>query len=116
MTPAALGWLTYLALSGNNAFLAGPLQTGLLLAASGVLTAVPLIWFNSAALRLRLMTVGFLQYLTPTFHFVLAVWAYGEPFTSHHLVCFALIWAGLLIYSLEGWRLNAAAAHSRPRS
>jgi len=119
--PVALAWLIYLKLSGENAFLGGSLRTDLLLAASGVLTAIPLIWFNAAALRLRLMTIGFLQYLTPTFHFILAVWAYGEPFSRHHLICFGLIWTGLAIYSVEGLRLGARAAslppsHSRPIS
>ena len=118
--PAALAWLFYLALTGHNAFLGGSLRTDLLLAASGILTAVPLIWFNAAALRLRLMTIGFLQYLTPTLHFILAVWAFGEPFSRHHLICFGLIWAGLVIYSMEGLRLSIRAplppSHSRPMS
>jgi len=121
ITPAALAWLVYLALRDSNAFLKGPPHIALLLAASGVLTAVPLIWFNAAALRLRLMTIGFLQYITPTLHFILAVWAYGEPFSRQHLLCFGLIWAGLVIYSLEGLRLGSGAAaqppsHSRPMS
>ncbi|NLC70611.1 MAG: EamA family transporter RarD [Desulfuromonadaceae bacterium] len=119
--PAALGWLIYLKATGQSSFLGGDMETNLLLAASGVLTAVPLIWFNAAALRLRLMTIGFLQYLTPTLHFILAVWVFGETFSRHHLICFALIWGGLAIYSLEGLRLssrshNLPPSHSRPMS
>jgi chloramphenicol-sensitive protein RarD len=69
-----------------------------------VVTALPLIWFARAARRLRLATVGFLQYLAPTLQFLLAVAVFGEPFTRVHLVSFACIWSALAIYSLDAWR------------
>ena len=62
---------------------------------------MPLLWFTNAARRLRLSTVGFLQYLAPTGQFLLAVFAYGEPFSRTHAIAFSCIWAALLIYSVD---------------
>ncbi len=112
MLPAALAYLVYLALSGAGRFAAGDLGTDLLLFLCGAVTMLPLIWFTSAARRLRLSTVGFFQYIAPTCHFLLAVFAFGEPFTSTHLVTFLLIWTAVGIYtaqSLADLRRAAAA-------
>lgn len=74
------------------------------LVVSGVVTAIPLLLFAAAARRLRLATIGFLQYITPTLHFLQAVVLYHEPFTLIHGVCFGLIWLALLIYSWASLR------------
>jgi chloramphenicol-sensitive protein RarD len=71
---------------------------------AGVVTAVPLLWFAGAARRLRLATMGFLQYLSPTGQFLLAVFAYREPFTRTSLLSFSLIWIALVIYSADSLR------------
>lgn len=102
--PAALGYLVFVSWQGTGAFLSQGAQTVTLLVLSGVATAVPLLLFASAARLLRLATIGFLQYLTPTLHFLLAVLLYREPFTQAHLVCFLLIWSGLCCYSYDAWR------------
>ena len=68
---------------------------------SGVITAVPLLWFAAAARRLRLATMGFLQYLSPSGQFLLAVFLFREPFTRNSLMSFILIWIALAIYSLD---------------
>lgn len=78
----------------------GPWVTTLLLGA-GVVTAAPLIWFASAARRLRLATVGLFQYIAPTLALALAVLVYGEPFTSAHAMAFGCIWTALVLYSVE---------------
>jgi chloramphenicol-sensitive protein RarD len=75
-----------------------------LLAASGVVTAVPLILFATAARRLTMATLGFMQFVSPTCQLLLAVFAFGEPFTRWHLASFALIWLALLLYSLHSLR------------
>ena len=80
-----------------------------LLAASGVITAIPLILFATAARRLTMATLGFMQFLSPTCQLLLAVFAFGEPFTKWHLLSFALIWIALILYCLESWR-----AYRRP--
>ena len=102
--PVALGYLIVVSWQGYGAFPAQGFQTGILLALSGVATAVPLLLFASAARRLRLATIGFLQYITPTFHFLLAVLLYKEPFTRSHLASFLFIWSGLCCYSYDAWK------------
>ncbi len=80
------------------------LQTTLLLMFSGVLTGLPLMMFSYATQRVRLSTVGLVQYLNPTLQFVVALLAFGEPLTHAHAVAFPLIWAALAIYSVASLR------------
>jgi chloramphenicol-sensitive protein RarD len=111
--PLALGYLVYLSIHQEGAFLAGTLRLDLLLPLSGVLTAIPLLFFVAAARRLQLATIGFLQYITPSLHFMLAVGIYNESFTKGHLASFLFIWAGLAIYSGDALWKNRAAWHGR---
>lgn len=104
LAPLAIAYLLWLQAQGQAMFLTGSLRHDLLLPLAGVVTALPLLCFAGAARRLRLATVGFLQYITPTLHFVLAVGLFGEPFSTTHLVSFACIWAGLALYSADAWR------------
>jgi chloramphenicol-sensitive protein RarD len=108
LAPAACAFLFFAARQGEGAFPAGGLKINLLLMSAGVATSVPLLLFAAAARRLRLATIGFLQYITPTMHFLLAVAVYGEPFTSAHLTGFLCIWAGLVCYSWDAWRALTA--------
>ena len=102
--PAALGYLIFVSRQGTGAFTAQGPQTITLLVLAGVATAIPLLLFASAARRLRLATIGFLQYITPTLQFLLAVLLYKEPFTRAHLVSFLFIWSGLCCYSYDAWQ------------
>jgi chloramphenicol-sensitive protein RarD len=74
----------------------------LLLILTGIVTALPLLLFASAAKQINLSTLGILQYIAPTMQFLIGVSIYGEPFTQSRLIGFSIIWAALLIYSLEG--------------
>ena len=74
----------------------------LLLAFSGVLTALPLLLFARSARIIPLTLLGILQYIAPTVQFLLGVFLYQEPFTLTLLVGFAIIWLALLIFALEG--------------
>jgi chloramphenicol-sensitive protein RarD len=104
LAPLALAYLVVLGVGGHGAFLAGTPRDNLLLPLAGAITALPLVTFTAAARRLRLTTIGFLQYLTPTLHFVCAVVFFQEPFDAQQLASFALIWGGLLLYSLDALR------------
>jgi len=108
LAPLACAFLFFAAWRGEGAFLTGGIKIDLLLMSAGVATSVPLLLFAAAARRLRLATIGFLQYITPTMHFLLAVMVYGEPFTPAHLASFLCIWAGLACYSWDAWRALAA--------
>ena len=101
LAPFATGYLVYLSKVGQPAFLSGSTSYNLLLPLAGVVTAIPLLFFIAAAQRLRLATIGFMQYLTPSLHFVLAVVAFSEPFSRDQLISFLLIWIGLAIYSAD---------------
>jgi chloramphenicol-sensitive protein RarD len=91
----------YLVMIGGGAMAHADVGTDLLLVGTGLITAVPLVLFTSAARRLPLSTVGFLQYLAPTGQFLLAVIAYGEQLASDRLIAFGLIWAGLAVFSID---------------
>lgn len=106
LAPLAAGYLIWLAIAGGGAFGSRDLRLDLLLIAAGPITALPLILFVAGAHRIRLVTLGLLQYIAPTGHFLLAVFAYGEPFTSTRFVAFACIWAALVIYTVDAIRFQ----------
>jgi chloramphenicol-sensitive protein RarD len=101
LAPVAVGYL--LLAPGTPLVPDLPWWKLLLLAGSGAATAVPLLWFAEGARRLRLTTLGVIQYVAPTCQFLLAV-AYGEPFTPAHGVTFALIWSAVAIYARDALR------------
>lgn len=77
------------------------------LIAAGVVTTVPLLCFIAAARRLQLSTMGFFQYIGPSFMFVFGVFLYNEPLDPSKLVTFAFIWTALLVYSMDAaWQIN----------
>jgi chloramphenicol-sensitive protein RarD len=108
--PLALAYLFHLARAGALRFAhQGRMSDGLLVLL-GPLTAVPLMLFAAGAQRLRLATVGFLQYLAPSMTFLLAVFVFGERVGLARGVTFALIWAGIAIYALDNARAGAMTA------
>lgn len=106
----AMAWIAWLVGNGNLYFgTAGPGQDTLLILA-GLVTVLPLVWFNVAARSLRLTTIGFFQYIAPTMTFLLSVFVWGEPFTQGHAVAFGCIWLALAMISLESWKKSRVAA------
>ncbi|MBC8504788.1 MAG: EamA family transporter RarD [Chloroflexi bacterium] len=97
----ALGYLLYLEFVGHGAFGHQTVPVTILLALAGLVTGLPLLWFGAAARRIHLSTLGFLQYIAPTFQFLIGVLIYGEDFSQDRLIGFSIIWIALLIYSLE---------------
>ena len=108
LSPFALGFLLYLANQGTGLFLTNSANTWLLLG-SGVATAVPLLLYANAAKRLRLSTIGILQYITPTMIFLLAIFLFGEDFSGARVIAFPMIWLALLIYTTSMLRQMRAA-------
>jgi chloramphenicol-sensitive protein RarD len=102
LAPAAVIFLGLRAHAGAGAFATAPATTALL-AAAGPITALPLVWFGLALHRLRLSTMGLVQYLTPTCQFLLGVILYREPFGPAHAAAFGCIWASLALYSWDAW-------------
>ncbi|MFO7867110.1 MAG: EamA family transporter RarD [Candidatus Aminicenantes bacterium] len=101
LSPLMIAFLTVLFFKGQNAVGSSPVYIHFLLLGAGVVTALPLLWFNLGVRRIPLSTIGFLQYISPSIQLVLGVFAFGEAFTGDHAVTFGLIWAALLIYSLS---------------
>ncbi|TVR83593.1 MAG: EamA family transporter RarD [Rhodospirillales bacterium] len=99
VSPVALGYLLLLGATGTGAFATGSGATTGLLALAGVVTALPLLLFVAGARRIRLSSLGLLQYLVPTLHFLLAVAVFGEALTPDRLVTFVGIWIALALYS-----------------
>ena len=93
----ALGYILYRQFMVGSLFL-HQLNVTLWLVGAGAATSLPLLWFSAAARKLKLSTVGILQYLAPSIAFVLGVFIYREPFDWHSSITFTLIWAGVLIY------------------
>jgi chloramphenicol-sensitive protein RarD len=112
----ALVFLLFVQFQGSGAFGHAGAETNILLAFTGVITAVPILMFGMAARSIPLTLVGLLQYIAPTCQFLLGVLAYGEPFSHDRLIGFSIIWLALLFYWLEGWlrRGRTTAGQSAP--
>jgi len=79
----------------------GDWEIVIFLVSAGVVTSLPLLWFTNAGKRLRYTTLGFIQYMTPSIQLLIGVYLFDEPFTSTHSITFALIWTGLVIFSIN---------------
>jgi chloramphenicol-sensitive protein RarD len=85
----------------------------LLLAGSGIATAVPLLLFAAAASRIPLSTVGLLQYLTPLMQLAIGVFVYDEPMPPARLAGFVIVWVALAVFTADSLR-HARTASRRP--
>ena len=102
LAPLALVYMGVGLRSGNSVLLQGDWGTNLWLMVGGPLTAIPLLLFAAGARRIPLTTLGILQYSAPTVQFILSVVVFHEPINSTRMWGFILIWAALVVYSLEG--------------
>lgn len=102
--PLAAGYVIWLTVHGENAFINTPSDTTrLLLVAAGPITAIPLLLFASGARRIPLSVLGLLQYLSPTLQFLLGLVVFHEAFSAERLAGFILIWSALGMYAAEGF-------------
>ena len=101
LTPVALGYLAYLEANGTAAFGHEGTPNMLLLAGTGVITAVPLLMFGGAATRLRLTSIGLLQYLAPTLQFIFGLLIFNEPMGTSRWIGFVLVWIALRIFTVD---------------
>ena len=109
LAPLALIWLGwFLGQPGGRLIGDGGWDIPLLLV-SGPITAVPLILFAIAAKRLRLSTIGMMQYLGPTLQFAISVFVFKEAFGLTHAIAFAFIWTALIVFTLDSLMGEAKA-------
>lgn len=99
LTPFALAYVIGAEVTGTGHFLFTGVNDSLLLLGSGVVTAVPLMLYANGAKKLRLTTIGMMQYIAPTMIFLTAVFVFGEPFGEARAIAFPMIWAALVVYT-----------------
>lgn len=101
MSLAAAGY--YIWIGDGRGFGSGA-EVSWLLAGSGVVTAIPLLLFATAARRMSYAALGFVQYLAPSIAFLLGLFVFHEPLKPAQLFCFLLIWISIAVFSFDMWR------------
>jgi chloramphenicol-sensitive protein RarD len=99
LAPLAVLYLFFLGASAG-ASLGHPAGIWVWLVVGGAVTALPLLWFAEAAQRLKLSTIGFFQYISPSIQFALGIY-YGEPFSATRARSFACIWVALALFCYD---------------
>ncbi|MCB1419749.1 MAG: EamA family transporter RarD [Notoacmeibacter sp.] len=113
LSPFALGYLVWTWTQGTSHFGPTGAMDVVLLLGTGLVTAIPLITYANGAKLLRLSTIGIMQYIAPTMIFVIAIFAFKEPFNTTRLVAFGFIWAALVVYT---WSMLSEARRARLRA
>lgn len=103
MMPFAIAYWIWLASPASNMF-ANSWDLNSILICAGIVTTAPLLCFTAAARRIMYSTLGFFQYIGPSIMFMLAVFLYNEPLHQERLMTFALVWAGLALFSYDSYR------------
>ncbi|WP_343246003.1 EamA family transporter RarD [Streptomyces sp. SID5785] len=104
----ALAYLIWLSAEGRATFTTEGPGHASLLAATGLVTAIPLVCFGAAAIRVPLSTLGLLQYLAPVFQFVLGIAYFHEEMPPERWAGFALVWAALAVLTWDALRTARA--------
>ncbi|WP_331776005.1 EamA family transporter RarD [Sulfurospirillum sp. 1612] len=99
--PFALLYFYYLVSTSQNTFDFTINTVSILLISAGLITVLPLLWFNAAATRISLTKLGFIQYVGPSISFLLGIFVYHEPFDQKKLLTFLLIWLALVLFSFD---------------
>ena len=110
LAPIALAYLLWLGFAGGQHFTNDGAGHVVLMMSTGIVTAIPLLCFGAAAIRVPMTTIGLLQYLAPILQFLLGVFALNESMTPMRWVGFALVWLALAIFTADALRNRPAAA------
>ncbi len=101
IAPVAAAYLGWLVAAGQSNFGTNGVGHALLLTTTGVITAVPLVLFGAAAIRVSMVSLGLLQYLAPTIQFALGLLVFGEEMPASRWTGFVLVWVALVIFTVE---------------
>ncbi|MFH8802529.1 EamA family transporter RarD [Streptomyces sp. NPDC017936] len=112
----ALGYLLWLSATGGSTFTTEGAGHAALLASTGIVTALPLVCFGAAAIRVPLSTLGLLQYLAPVFQFLLGVLYFHEAMPPERWAGFALVWLALTLLTGDALRTARRARTTLARS
>lgn len=105
----ALGLLAWRAGLPQGLAMGSSPHLSLLLGSAGLVTAVPLLLFSSAARRMDLAILGFLQFFLPTGLFLMSLWLFGETLRPVQLACFLFIWSAIAVFCWDLWRQRRRA-------
>lgn len=108
----ALGYLLWLSAHGGSTFTGEGVGHSALLASTGIVTALPLVCFGAAAIRVPLSTLGLLQYMAPVFQFLLGILYFGEAMPPERWAGFALVWLALVLLTGDAWRTSRRTARA----
>jgi len=114
LTPPALGFIVWLAATGENHFANSNAINTWLLLGTGVITAVPLLLYANGAKLLKLSTMGILQYIAPTTIMLIGVFVFEEPFGRAQMIAFPMIWLALILYTTVMFRQLRANRRTQP--
>ena len=101
LTPVAAAYVAWLVASGQSNFGSHGLSHAALITTSGLITAIPLMLFGAAAIRVSMVSLGLLQYLAPTIQFFLGVFYFHEDMPPGRWIGFALVWMALIVFTVE---------------
>ncbi|MEV0352849.1 EamA family transporter RarD [Nonomuraea sp. NPDC050680] len=115
----ALAYILYLGQTGQSTFGTEGLGHAALLVGAGAITAVPLLCFTAAAIRVPLSTIGLLQYIAPVLQFLCGVLVAKETMPASRWIGFSIVWLALAVFtydSIRTARANRAAIRKSPRT
>ncbi len=112
LAPLAIGFLAWQHHTGEGALGRVDFRTHVLVLSAGIITAIPLLLFAYGARRIRLSTLGLLQYLAPSVQLMLGIWVFHEPFSRSRVLSFSFIWAALALYTADNLLAQRRAATS----
>lgn len=101
LMPIASIYLFFITNTATSHLSNNSLSLTLLLSTSGIITTIPLLFFTAAVTRLRLSTLGLIQYLAPTLMFLIATLYYKEQISVDKLITFTFIWTALILFTLD---------------
>ena len=101
LTPFALAYVLWLVSTGASSFGSHGVGHALLFTTTGVITAVPLMLFGAAAIRVSMVSLGLLQYLAPTIQFALGLLVFHEAMPASRWIGFGLVWLALAVFTVE---------------
>lgn len=101
LAPIAMAYVTWLVATSESNFGSHGLGHALLFTTTGIITAIPLMLFGAAAIRVSMVSLGLLQYLAPTIQFALGILVFQEAMPASRWIGFGLVWVALVMFTVE---------------
>ena len=101
LAPIAMAYVAWLVATSESNFGSHGLGHALLFTTTGIITAIPLMLFGAAAIRVSMVSLGLLQYLAPTIQFALGILVFQEAMPASRWIGFGLVWVALAMFTVE---------------